>query len=113
MILIIEVTQEDIDNGKCHDPYKCVIALALGRALYKANLTHIRLVRMSRLIALHNTNIPKAEGEIPGATNVRIRATPYMIKFMDDFDRFGAKSVSPCVFELPIPDRAFDPVSAA
>ena len=80
--MTIEVTQNDIDNGKRRDCYRCPIAHAINRAMG----THLA------------ADVQETVVELPGREEACL--PDQAISFIEDFD--AKIAVQPFTFELPI-----------
>lgn len=81
----IQVTAEDIANGKREDCNYCPIALAVGRA------THCKRVSVGRRIIMWDIRFVQSKSAwMPSVAK----------EFINVFDAFGSNYVSPFEFEV-------------
>lgn len=92
--LYINVTQQDINNGKQADCYKCPIALAVNRCLkpdYHADIGSYKGININ----YSDRNIPQ----------YAIHVNEQLLSFITDFDK--GMNVEPFVFVLPNLDERY------
>jgi hypothetical protein len=90
IVLTVDVTQDDINNGVAGDPWGCPVAMAVRR-----------------LVGESQVEVVEDEISIGGS----IYSNPPEVKdFVFSFDTLGASSVDPMSFELVIEETEDDEV---
>jgi len=84
--MYIKVTQEDINNGQCGSPRRCMVARAIHRYLPKATVDVTRFAIIS---------IDGKENSVPLSSRV--------VNFIYDYD--NGRTVKPFKFFLKLPEN--------
>lgn len=89
MLVTIDVTDDDLENGKCTSIYECAMALAAKRVI-KANVVYVGV----RDVFYYNTNDP--------FQNVPHNHTKFIVAF-DSWKKGEGPRPSPFSFQIDIP----------